>query len=249
MSLIELSKYRLEVAKIKGKEGYWDTSEASVYLDGKLLLKVERNYPFFPYAFLLDHPNTGHDYLICGSDYQGLTVVNLSSGERKDFLPTSAARGMGFCHTAFKISPNRLLLSSIGCFWGGPYKGMVYEVSDPLSMPWECLFRTNGDVIKMSWDNDTCHFDTLMTVRSSDGKPYHELTDEEADEDPEPDERETCETFVFEERKRRLEKANLRRIAKEERLERLGYEKPTLSERKKNLENIVAQRGWPKDEP
>jgi len=193
---VELNKYRIEIQEIEDP-GYVGKSEASVYLNGKLLLKIERNYPSFPYTLLLDHPKTGHDYLVCGSNYQGLTVVDLSFVERKDFLPSSANMGMGFCHVTFKVSPSKLLLSSIGCFWGGPYEGRVYDLSDPMLMPWECLFRTDGDTLKMSWEDeeDTCYFTTLLTVRASDGKPSYDLTDEEDDEDPEMEEREICETF------------------------------------------------------
>lgn len=85
----------------------------------------------------------------------------------------------------------------MGCIWGGPYSGRVYDLADPMSLPWPLLFETCGEVIELHWEEEdgSCNFRTTVCVRASDGKFYGDLTDEEMEEEPETEERERIESF------------------------------------------------------
>jgi hypothetical protein len=51
--------------------------------DGEEIARVDRNYHSFEHTWIEDHPS-GHDYLVCGEDYQGQTVIELDTGARGD---------------------------------------------------------------------------------------------------------------------------------------------------------------------
>ena len=81
-------KYLLRVTLYKNGGDYWDFSRGRVYSGNKVVGDVKRNYPSFPFAWVEEHQ--GHDYLLCGEDYQGQTVLELDTGERTDYFPTEA---------------------------------------------------------------------------------------------------------------------------------------------------------------
>jgi len=83
-------KYKLVVTPYSTTNGGWDYSRGVVSIAGSVvtrsasrplgavLAEVLRNYGMFPFTFVEGHGN-GHDYLICGEDYQGQTVVELDT--------------------------------------------------------------------------------------------------------------------------------------------------------------------------
>jgi hypothetical protein len=80
-------KYRLVVTSYSTTKGCWNYTQGLIYSVNKVepLFEVQRNYSSFPYTWV-NHPN-GHQYLVCGADYQGQTVLELDTGKRKDFVP------------------------------------------------------------------------------------------------------------------------------------------------------------------
>jgi hypothetical protein len=132
--------YRLVITPYNTGEGYWNYTEGAVYRElgqGPLEI-VRRNYPHFWFAWAEKHQD-GHDYLLCGEDYQGQTVIQLDSGKRVDYLPEKAAKGWAFCWIA--VTPEENELHVDGCFWGGPEEHVVYDFSEPLELPYTELDR------------------------------------------------------------------------------------------------------------
>ena len=139
-------KYNLVVTAYKTKEGSWNYTEGSVFYEHSYMFNnvpinrsifisnslVQRNYSSFPFLFIEDHPN-GHDYLICGENYQGQTVVELDTGKRKDFLPKEAKKGQGFCWSRYDLDRDSMILTVDGCHWACPYEFRFFDFSNPMN--------------------------------------------------------------------------------------------------------------------
>ena len=173
-------KYRLVVTTYQTGEGYWNYTQGKVYRGEKCLAEVRRNYHQFPFTFIEGHKN-GHDYLVCGEDYQGQTVIELDTGERVDYRPDAAEKGHGFCWAYYKPSPNGTLIVVNGCIWACPYENHVYDFAKPMKPPWPRLFQGwDGSEDTFGWvDNDTCEISSRFDVRKSDGKRSFDMTLEE----------------------------------------------------------------------
>jgi hypothetical protein len=76
-----------------------------------------------------DHPN-GNDYLFCGEDYQGYSLINLTTGAYKVHRPEAMLKGFGFCFASVSYSPDFKKLVVHGCYWACPYEVRVYDISD-----------------------------------------------------------------------------------------------------------------------
>lgn len=68
-------QYQLNLTKYFTKKGCWENIGADVYCGQDLILHINRNYGCFWHYWIMEHPKTGHDYLLCGEDYQGLRAV------------------------------------------------------------------------------------------------------------------------------------------------------------------------------
>ena len=146
---------------------------------------VYRNYGSFWHTWVCDHPD-GHSYMVCGSDYQGQTVVQLGTGAVVDYIPNSAGRGHGFCWTGVEASPNKLLLAASGCYWGGPYTVRIHDFRSPMAVPWGTLLDDRSTE-KLSWHPDSTAtlergYDRVKPLGTPwDGKQSTEMTMEEED--------------------------------------------------------------------
>lgn len=128
--------------------------KATIYRGDTEIATVIRNFDYFWSCWVEDHP-TGCDYLVCGEDYQGQTVVNLTTGEVKSYLPINAYLGCGFCYTWASPSPDKNRLVVFGCVWACPYQTLVVEFSDPMNMPWPIYQIREDDFEPTGFDNDT----------------------------------------------------------------------------------------------
>lgn len=127
-------KYKLVITPFATGPSSWNYSQGIVYRKGDdtPIAEVRRNYGAFPNLFIEGHPN-GHDYLVCGEDYQGQTVVELDTGKRRDALSDGTDKGAGFCWAAYTFNaPNQILVVD-GCHWACPYEFRFYDFSDPMS--------------------------------------------------------------------------------------------------------------------
>lgn len=126
-------KYKLIVENIPAKPKCWDYTCGKVYNESQeLIIEVNRNYSSFPFLFIENHLNK-YDYLICGSDYQGQTIIELDSKKRIDYLSPEANQGHGFCWAEYKFDEKTQILIVCGCIWAGPYEYRFYDFSDPIN--------------------------------------------------------------------------------------------------------------------
>ena len=126
-------KYKLVVSRFTTGAGTWNYAQGVVYRkdDDKPIAIVQRNYGSFPNLFVEGHPN-GHDYLVCGEDYQGQTVVELDTGTRRDLMSDGSDKGWGFCWSSYTFNvPNKILVVD-GCHWACPYEYRFYDFADPM---------------------------------------------------------------------------------------------------------------------
>ena len=124
-------KYKLEIAQYKISEKGWNYSRGIVRRDDTIIADVKRNYCQFPFLLVEEHPN-GHDYLICGEDYQGQTVVELDTGKRLDHLSDDADQGFGFCWRGYAFDKDSSILTVEGCYWACPDEFRFYDFSAPM---------------------------------------------------------------------------------------------------------------------
>lgn len=180
-----LGKFKLTIEKYSTKKGYTNQSRGIVKnIAGDVVADVKRNYSSFPFCWAEDHSN-GHDYLVCGEDYQGQTIIELDTGKRVDYLPVEAKKGWGFCWGEINASPDKLMLAVHGCYWGCPYEVMFIDFSDPMKELPYLKNQIKCEYISQEfhgWNGDnTANISYEKIRRKSDNKWEDELTDDEQD--------------------------------------------------------------------
>ncbi len=169
--------YRLTITRFKTGPNSWAYTEGVVTEEesGEEIARVRRNYSSFWYTFVLGH-NDGHDYLLCGENYQGQTVIQLDTHKRVDYLPTEAKQGWGFCWADAQISPDKDYLLVDGCYWAAPYQLNVYNFKNPMELPYKQIeVCDEGEMANAKWNDDSTISYTLVT--------YDDETNEEKQED------------------------------------------------------------------
>lgn len=142
-NLIKISSYAVQNYKItiehyKTKDGYWNYTKCNICKNNELIISLERNYNSFPFT-IFTHSNE-QDYMICGENYQGYTVVNLTNGTKQSVLNKGHEKGCGFCpyHWEYDYDDNQLKM--IGCYWGANEEEHVYDFSNPNQLPLKLLY-------------------------------------------------------------------------------------------------------------
>ena len=125
-------KYSLHVTSHGTKLGSWAYTKGRVYEGERLIAEICRNYSSFPHLFIENHPN-GRDFLICGEDYQGQTVVELDTGKCRNNLSDGTNKGHGFCWSSYEFHQDSQILVVTGCVWACPYEFRFYDFSDPIN--------------------------------------------------------------------------------------------------------------------
>lgn len=138
--------YSLDLYSLAKNGKHWPYTKAIVHtLAGEVV--IYRNYSSFPKTWIMNH-KSGHDYLICGEDYQGQTVVNLTTGEKVSWVDPGARNGVGFCWASILVSDNSDFLAVNGCYWGAGYEAWIVDFSEPMNLPYPLLKRFDyGDPI------------------------------------------------------------------------------------------------------
>lgn len=149
VELSDLEKYRLEISSFKTREGSWSYTQGKVFKveDNKLIATINRNYHSFPFLFIENH-SSGKDYLVCGEDYQGQTIVDLTTGEVLNKMSQGYEFGGGFCWADYKFYKDINILIVNGCHWACPYEYRFYDFSDPMNfkeIESEYYFYETGD--------------------------------------------------------------------------------------------------------
>jgi hypothetical protein len=152
---IQLSdKYTLTIQTYKQGEQYWSYTRGLIKTSaGELIFDIKRNYSDFWYKFI-EHFN-GNDYLLCGEDYQGYNILNLTTKQNHKYISEDADKGFGFCWTEVIPSPGNKKIMVEGCIWACPYQKKIYDFTDP-DKPLVELFddRACFDFQEKSWIND-----------------------------------------------------------------------------------------------
>ena len=147
---------------------------------GSVITEVFRNHSLFWHAWV-EHPN-GNEYLLCGEDYQGYTVINLTQNVVHVHYPEAAYDGAGFCWVDAMPSPDGLMLAVEGCFWACDADIVFYDFRDPDSLPLRELKRFEVVLKTKGWkDNGTFVLTQQIEVRKSDGVRYDTLEQAEQD--------------------------------------------------------------------
>jgi len=173
-------KYILDIDGYSTKPGSWTYSRGSVrrFGDSRLIADVKRNYGHFPYCWI-EHPNS-NEYLICGEDYQGYTIINLTQEVVQNYLPPEGLTGGAFCWVAYYPSPDNLILAVEGCIWAAPFEIRFYDLSNPDSLPLLQLAWIDDLVKVIGWEtNDTFVAPYGYYMRKLDGVRYDDLSEEE----------------------------------------------------------------------
>lgn len=169
-------RYRVELTRLSLGPNRWAYSRGRVIRDGAAepLAVVERNFGAFPLSWCEGHPS-GHDYLVCGEDYQGQTVVELDTGRRVDRIDPAAKEGWGFCWAAHYPSPQGALLFVDGCIWAAPYEIVLFDFAEPMRLPYRELGRWPVSRV-LGWQSDGSFvFEYALEVRREDDVPLAEL--------------------------------------------------------------------------
>lgn len=151
-------KYKLIIEEYTTENGFGNVSLGKVFLNSnsRLLFEVKRNYSMFPFLFVEGHAN-GNDYLICGKDYQGQTILELNTGEQLDYLPEGAKNGVGFCWRIISCSQEKDVLGIQGCFWACPEEQIFVDFSEPMKLPYLTFSVFPGiddnSAVKNSWSS------------------------------------------------------------------------------------------------
>lgn len=134
-------KYSLHTLEVETRKGCWNYVQGIITNTetDEVVAEVKRNYGSFPYLFI-EHPN-GNDYLVCGEDYQGYTVVNLTAKKTSTFIPEGWLKGVGFCWAKYKFNRETQTLIVDGCYWGCPYEVVTYDFSNPDQLPFREIDR------------------------------------------------------------------------------------------------------------
>lgn len=173
-------KYCLEICEYSTGQNTWNYSRGIVTSthDGLLIADIKRNYGIFWYGWV-QHSN-GNDYLLCGEDYQGYSVINLSTATSTVYFPDTGFEGTGFCWAAVYSSPDSQMLAVDGCYWACPYELVFYDLRNPEQLPLPEIARFDNLAECQGWiANDTFAFSRHIQLRKSDGVPYNSLTAEE----------------------------------------------------------------------
>ena len=146
-------RYVLEVTAIGTGPQTWDFGRGCVLraADRRIVADIKRNYGEFPFAWVSQE---GKEYLVCGEDYQGHTVVDLEAALAYVFVHEGAERGSGFCWRTIRPSPNGKRLLVEGCYWASDFEWRVYDFTHPVTGPFPViafLSWLHGDPYEDAW--------------------------------------------------------------------------------------------------
>lgn len=129
--------------------------------DGAVMADIKRNHGGFWHAWV-QHPNE-HEYLLCGEDYQGYSIIECDTGRMAVHFPDEGHEGLGFCWYAVRPSPDGRTLAVEGCYWACPSEIVFVDFTDPLTLPLPELARFEHLDRVVGWqDASQCAFSAFQ---------------------------------------------------------------------------------------
>jgi hypothetical protein len=181
ISVSRSGHFQLETCRYSTGPKTWNYSRGIVtrIADGQIIADVKRNFGHFWHAWV-QHAS-GSEYLLCGEDYQGYSVINLTTGASRVYFPEVGYYGGGFCWTAAYPSPDTQILAVDGCIWAAAYEIVFLDFRNPDDLPLRELARVENivDVCDGWTDNETFVLKREIEVRATDGVPCDSLSEEE----------------------------------------------------------------------
>ncbi len=148
--------------------------------NGAVIADIKRNFGNFWHIWI-QHPN-GDEYLLCGEDYQGYSVVNLTSEKYHVYFPEDGYKGLGFCWREVYPSPDGLTLAVKGCYWGWNDDLVFLDFRTPDTLPYPELARFESIHKYDGWSKDGAFvFENTVLYRNSDGVLFETLPKDEQD--------------------------------------------------------------------
>jgi hypothetical protein len=143
-------EYSLEVIEYTSAPESWNYTRGVVRHreTQEVIADIRRNYGIFWHAWV---QQKDRQFLLCGEDYQGYNVIDLSTGTNTFTFPLEAYKGTGFCWAAVHPSPSGELLAVEGCYWACPYEIVIYDFKNPSLSPLPELFRAEDLDQVLGW--------------------------------------------------------------------------------------------------
>lgn len=187
-----LGRYNLQITPYEISANGWDYCLASVYdTDSRTkIADLKRNYGNFPCCWIESHKETKKDYLIFSEDYQGMSVLDLKTGQIINEITDSMKEGNGFCPSSFDINEDGTRLCVTGCVWAAPYEIVIYDFKDPMKYPFkekcriDAFTHLNGvfeDLSVVGWNKNKLSL--IGTCEYYKGNPVDSIFMNETDND------------------------------------------------------------------
>lgn len=136
--------YKICISRYETGKDSWDYTKGTIYnKQGEEFFVILRNYSDFWYEWI-EHKN-GNEYLLCGEDYQGYVVLNLTQKIKHTYFPEEGFKGCGFCWIGVKnYNEDSSIIEVEGCYWACPFEIVTYDFSDPDTIPLKELSRQDS---------------------------------------------------------------------------------------------------------
>lgn len=175
-------KYKIRITPFFFKlERYWSYTFGEIFAGKQEIATVLRDYSSFPLCWCEGHPD-GHDYLVCGEDYQGQTVIRLDTGERIDFIEPGAESRSAWSWDSFFISPDNSKIIVSGCTSISPYEVRIYDFRNPFNLAYRRVGKDFSEYYDdlLGWKDDSTFLVTKsLEYRTSDGSLVDNLSAED----------------------------------------------------------------------
>ncbi|MGJ4754152.1 hypothetical protein [Leptospira kmetyi] len=141
---IEITTYNVNGSLNDGSEYNHTYMNGKIFNEGREIYNVNGTTCYFYEWLEIDDSNC---YLLCSEYYQGYGILNLNTLEYRFHFPEEALDGIGFIWTKGYLSPDKCKLAVEGCIWGGPYQIKIFNIKNPMDIPYALIKETN-------WDDD-----------------------------------------------------------------------------------------------
>ena len=144
-------RYRLETWCYEQPDTRWAYSRGVVteIANGRVVADIKRNFGHFWHAWI--RKADGREYLLCGEDYQGYSIIEPATGGNCVEFGNDGYEGRGFCWASVQPSPDGNVLVVEGCYWACPYELVFFDFTDPSVLPLPELFRVLDDNMPGEW--------------------------------------------------------------------------------------------------